>query len=192
MKLNVTLGCTNVINAHILTHTLSRTGITLVLPNRISGQAYDYTQLSEVILPTWQSYRKHNEAIKFGERSFKAFGPTGWVSTLHTFTALKLLAAWCDPRSVARCGSRCNASWLDGFLNGLLNAAAFPRWALRRVLTLYDTFKCIQWPLTGVISYQSWIVLTELTSGKTEGPDLSQLDVLVLNCNFCRHFKLCG
>lgn len=55
-KLNLARGCTNVIITHTLPRTLSCTGITLVPLNRISGQAYDYTQLSEVRLPSWQSY----------------------------------------------------------------------------------------------------------------------------------------
>lgn len=57
-KLNLARGCTNVIITHTLPRTLSCTGITLVPLNRISGQAYDYTQLSEVRLPSWQSYSR--------------------------------------------------------------------------------------------------------------------------------------
>lgn len=106
------MGCTNVINTRILPHTslyvtLPDNVSTLVLPNRISGQACDYTQLSEVVArwlsasapqPPWQSYRKHNEAIRFGERSLQASRPTGWVPTEHVLTASTLLAARCDPR----------------------------------------------------------------------------------------------
>lgn len=78
----MTLACISLVNTRVLSHTpfsLTRANNvgTLVLPTGISGQAYDYTRLSEVVdswlpstlQPPWQSHRKHNEAIRFGERS---------------------------------------------------------------------------------------------------------------------------
>lgn len=137
--------CTNVITTHKLTHTHTHPHTdnvsTLVLPNGISGQAYDYTQLSEVVSrwlpsapqPMWQSYRKHNEAIRFAERSLKASCTTGWVSTTHVLMASKAFSSLMGseiPPCAAAAGAMhpdWMASWMVSLMWWLFSAGALSR-----------------------------------------------------------------